>query len=71
MVEVEWLDNDEAIITVTARKWFGYGKEITKRYRGGCTVWFSYPEGKRQGTGTEIWLSNIWEKSRWERDDKK
>ena len=74
---VEWLEDylSECIITITTRrrKWLFFGPVVEKvrRYRGSCTVWSSYPSGHRCWTPTEGWLSNIWERATWERDDAK
>jgi hypothetical protein len=39
-----------------------------RKYRGDCTVWRSYPEGKRQGTMTESWLCDIWKREKWKQE---
>jgi hypothetical protein len=38
-------------------------------YRGNCTVWHTYPDGRRCGTMTESWLADEWEKIRSEGED--
>lgn len=67
VVKIKKFKND-IIITFSSRgvfrKLFGLEEKI-KHYRGNCTVWYHFPEGKRCSTLTESWLSNIWEKYRW------
>lgn len=50
---------------LTGGRW-GHVKVI--RFRGRCTVWYSYPAGVRVGTLEESWLSDIWTKLQWEKD---
>jgi hypothetical protein len=38
-------------------------------YRGDCTVWHTYPDGRRCWTMTESWLAEEWEKIRWKDQD--
>jgi len=39
-----------------------------EQYRGESSVWHSYPDGKRQGTMTESWLCDIWQREKWKRE---
>lgn len=41
-----------------------------KTYRGECTVWYVYPSGQRCDTFMESFLSEQWNKIRWEEKDK-
>jgi hypothetical protein len=35
------------------------------RYRGSCTVWHAYPDGKRCTTEMELLLSDVWKREQW------
>ena len=73
--EYEKIDSDYIIHTSVIPTWFGklFGISITtkKKYRGGCTVWYSYPNGNRCSTPTESWLSDVWTKICWDEAKKK
>ena len=74
-IEIEKSGFSDYIITRTRKKkkYVFFGEEIlvTEKFRGGCTVWHTYPEGNRCGTPMESWLSDIWTKERWREKDKK
>lgn len=42
-----------------------YESGKVNQYRGDCTVWHSYPDGRRCGTMTESWLCDIWQREKW------
>ena len=63
---VQWLDGDEAIITISVAGFF-LGLPRPKRYRGSCTVWHDAETGARAGSGREARLADIWTKAKWER----
>jgi hypothetical protein len=71
-IEVEQKGRD-AIITVkrTRRRFFLFGPMVltVRRYRGSCTVWHDAETGRRMPTHTELWLSDIWTKWRWNTED--
>lgn len=56
-ISIEWLDNDDAIITTSIGS-----------YRGGCTVWRNAETGERCSLTMELWLSDIWTKEKWRRE---
>jgi|GEM_PF-6614331 len=37
-----------------------YNDGTRDKYKGSCTVWYSYPYMRRCGTSEEMWLCNIW-----------
>jgi hypothetical protein len=41
------------------------------RYRGSCTVWHAYPDGKRCTTEMELLLSDVWKREQWRDEMKK
>lgn len=66
-MKIEWLEYDNAIITLRWSHFFGLfvGKE--RSYRGSATVWRDATTGKRQPTHVELALADIWTAARWRR----
>jgi len=67
ILKIEEKRND-IIITFSSRGFFRKLfrlKEKIKQYRGSCSIWHHFPEGKRCSTLTACWLSEIWTKYRW------
>lgn len=56
----------DTIIIVTEKTWFGFGKEVTRQYRGSGTVWRDAQTGQRCSTWAESILADVWTKHRWE-----
>lgn len=56
---VEWLRDDEAIITL----------RNGQRFRGSSTVWHRYPMGGRPSTELETQLCAVWQAARWSREN--
>ena len=73
-VEVQELTNGDLLVTVTHRyrRFWLFGRVVVEKaqYRGNCTVWHEYPSGKRCGTLTECWLSDVWEKHQWTKEQR-
>lgn len=66
---VEWLDYDQAIITVRWRYFFGLIAGPERSYRGSCTVWHDLSTGDRPGVETELALCSLWKRARLDRDE--
>ena len=66
---VERIDICDSLITVTTpdRKWFYFWfvPETVRRYRGSGTVWYDADTGRRQNTGMESFLCDVWTKHKW------
>lgn len=69
-MKIEWLEYDEAIITLRWSYLFGLITGRERSYRGSSTVWHDAVSGKRQPTHVESALSDIWTAARWRRDGK-
>jgi hypothetical protein len=56
VVEFEKLQGDQAIVTLSDGR----------KFRGSCTVWHSWPMGKRASTSIELICSDEWTRQMWE-----
>lgn len=41
-----------------------------RQYRGDCTVWYSWPDGHRAGTGMESFLCEKWKVIKWKEEER-
>jgi hypothetical protein len=72
--EATGLTGNELLVTVEFQpnwiaKLFG-AKSYEKRYRGSCTVWFSFPDAQRASSSMEVWLCGVWKREKWRTEEK-
>jgi len=71
LLDVKWLKNDEAILTIEMTyktlPWMDEHK-VTRKFVGACTVWHTLANFTRCSSSTEEKLEKFWRKSRFERD---
>lgn len=60
---------DELLVTITYLWWPRRGK--VRKYRGSCTVWYTYPACNRCNLSEEMFLTRVWRKHQWMEEDKK
>ncbi|UJW87930.1 hypothetical protein [Devosia sp. SL43] len=62
-IRIERFDHFDARIICESRfLWFKPRRVV---FVGNCTVWHSYPDGKRVPTGIELWFCDIWKSWKW------
>lgn len=71
MIAVRFLEgnNQEAVITIRKRSWFGFGAFKSEIYRGSCTVWRDVISGRRPSTAFEMFLCGEWKKAIWAKEE--
>lgn len=64
LVRIERFDEFEAKIICESRSFWRRPRRV--EFVGNCTVWHSYPSGKRQPTHLELWFCDIWKRWKWQ-----